>query len=283
MKFSIIIATIDRGELLLKAIQSILKQTYSDFEILIIDQSERKNNEIPDDPRIVYIHEPHKGLSHARNIGINRSEGDIIGLMDDDAEYSIDVLENVNRVFEFDSRIEILSGRLVDPHTRISALNGMSNTPGRVNCWNVLDKCISSSLFIKRTFLVLERFDENFGIGSKWGSGEETDIILRCINSGGRVYYSPEVVVLHLKTCKRELSFEKLKIYSKGFGALAQKHKMDYSNYVFYLRCLVILNKQILGLLVSIIRYDPHMIMYYRISFKYKMIGMLEYRKERKK
>ncbi len=282
MRFSIIIATLDREIILQKAIDSILAQTYKDFEIIIIDQSEKSSERIPKDPRIVYTNISQKGLSHARNIGIEISKGEIIGLMDDDAEYSPDVLEKVHDYFSSNKSVVALSGKLIDPETKKVSLNGMPNESGPVNFWNVLNRCISTTMFIKRSFLENEKFDEDFGIGSKWGSGEETDIVLRSIYTKGNVWYFSDVLVFHPATNKREMSFDKLKKYSKGFGALAQKHKMKYNNNVFYMRCCIIVIKQLIGMAIFALRFDNHMVEYYWNSYKYKRVGMKDYKKENK-
>ncbi|WP_254568467.1 glycosyltransferase family A protein [Oscillatoria sp. HE19RPO] len=71
-----------------ETIQSILKQTYSNFEILIVnDGSTDRSIEIIqtfDDPRITLIHQENQGVSAARNRGIAQAKGEYIALIDGD-------------------------------------------------------------------------------------------------------------------------------------------------------------------------------------------------------
>ncbi len=88
---SIIVATHNRVNLLPKAIQSLLIQTYKDFEIIIIDDASQ--DETPSviaalcrsDPRIRSIRsEQNIGPGAARNLGIQQARGEFIAILDDD-------------------------------------------------------------------------------------------------------------------------------------------------------------------------------------------------------
>ena len=86
--FSIIIPTYNRANFLSKAIQSVLNQTYSNFELIIIDDgSTDGTKEIVsglNDERIRYVYQENKGRSDARNLGIELSIGEYICFLDDD-------------------------------------------------------------------------------------------------------------------------------------------------------------------------------------------------------
>ena len=86
---SIIIPTYNQCALLEKALQSVLAQTYTNFEVIIINNySEDKTIEVVesfDDPRISLIHfKNHGSIAAARNLGINKSKGKYIALLDSD-------------------------------------------------------------------------------------------------------------------------------------------------------------------------------------------------------
>jgi len=91
-KVSVIIPAYNQANFIDKAIESVLRQTYQDFEIIIInDGSEDNTEEIVksySDFRIHYIcHANNMGVSEARNIGIRASRGDYIALLDSDDEF----------------------------------------------------------------------------------------------------------------------------------------------------------------------------------------------------
>ncbi len=95
---SIIIPTHNRADLLKRAIQSVLAQTYRNFELIVVsDGSTDNTDEIVasfDDPRLVFLkHAQPRGASAARNTGIQASRGDYIAFLDDDDEWLPEKLE----------------------------------------------------------------------------------------------------------------------------------------------------------------------------------------------
>jgi len=89
MKVSVIIPTLNRERDLVRTIKDILKDTYPDFELIVVDQTEEHTAETKQElknlaPRITVVNEAVKSLPHARNIGIERARGAIILFLDDD-------------------------------------------------------------------------------------------------------------------------------------------------------------------------------------------------------
>lgn len=85
---SAIIPTHNRQELVTEAIQSVLAQSYRDFEIIVVDDgstdSTRSVVQAFTDPRLRYIHQENAGLAAARNTGIRAARGDFVAFLDDD-------------------------------------------------------------------------------------------------------------------------------------------------------------------------------------------------------
>jgi glycosyltransferase involved in cell wall biosynthesis len=107
-KVSLVIATYNRAPLIGRAIQSVLDQTYRDFELIIVDDGSADNTEEAirpfDDKRIVYIrHEKNKGEAAARNTGINAATGEYVAFQDSDDESIPERLEKQIKVFEKES------------------------------------------------------------------------------------------------------------------------------------------------------------------------------------
>jgi len=106
-KVSVIIPTYNRAELLPRAIQSVLNQTFQDFEIIVVDDSSTDNTEEvikefqEQDKRIKYIkHDKNKGGSAARNTGIKVAQGEYIAFQDSDDEWLPEKLEKQMKVLE---------------------------------------------------------------------------------------------------------------------------------------------------------------------------------------
>lgn len=96
---SVLMLTYDREKLVSRAIESILAQTYTDFEFIIVDNgSSDKSGEIADeyakkDTRIRVIHRERGTISAGRNTALDASKGDFITFIDDDDWTEPDYLE----------------------------------------------------------------------------------------------------------------------------------------------------------------------------------------------
>ena len=101
-KFSIIIPVYNVEQYLEECVKSVLAQTYTDFEILLIDDGSPDNSGIlcdklaKADSRIRVFHQENRGLSGARNTGIRNAVGDYLQFLDsDDWWASPDVLREI--------------------------------------------------------------------------------------------------------------------------------------------------------------------------------------------
>lgn len=103
---SVIIPTHNRAAMLLRAVRSVLEQTYQDFELIIVDDGSTDNTEENirqiSDLRIAYIKLEEKSGSSARprNIGISRAKGKYIALLDSDDEWMPDLLQRLVQKME---------------------------------------------------------------------------------------------------------------------------------------------------------------------------------------
>ena len=101
MLFSIIIPTYNRAHLIEKTIQSFIAQTYSNFELLVVDDGSTDNTEQIikniSDKRITYFKKQKEGVSAARNYGASICKGDYINFFDsDDIAYTNHLAEAYN-------------------------------------------------------------------------------------------------------------------------------------------------------------------------------------------
>jgi len=87
---SVIIPTYNRAALLREAIQSVFRQTWRDFEIVVVDDgSTDATPEVARDfgDRIVYLRQENRGVNAARNVAVAQARGDYIALLDSDDMY----------------------------------------------------------------------------------------------------------------------------------------------------------------------------------------------------
>jgi glycosyltransferase involved in cell wall biosynthesis len=101
--FSIIVPTYNRAHVVGNAIESVLAQTLSDWEMVIVDDGSNDNTaELVkrfNNPRITYLYQDNKGPSNARNKGMLAAAGHWIAYLDSDNELLKNYLEAMHDAF----------------------------------------------------------------------------------------------------------------------------------------------------------------------------------------
>ena len=110
-KISIIVPFYDVEKYAIRCIESIINQKYKNLEIILIDDGSPDNcGKICDqyakkDNRIKVVHKENQGVSIARNVGMEKAQGDYIWFVDSDdyiSDDSIDILSNVINKKDYD-------------------------------------------------------------------------------------------------------------------------------------------------------------------------------------
>ena len=85
---SVVIPAYNYARYLPEAIRSVLAQTHSDLECIVVDDGSTDNTRevvsAIEDPRVRYVHQANAGLSSARNTGIREAEHPFVGFLDAD-------------------------------------------------------------------------------------------------------------------------------------------------------------------------------------------------------
>jgi glycosyltransferase involved in cell wall biosynthesis len=180
--FSIIIPTKDRCDLLMDALQSVLNQTYLDFEVIVIDDDSQddtlmKLNTVSDE-RLLIVKNKSTERSAARNTGIDIAKGRYICFLDDDDMYEVNYLKDFHNELEklnypTDTILRTGFYKLKEDGSKKKAVlyNEINHTNAvRFAAYNM---CGAWTLCIPRQCLEQERFDERF---PHW---QDTHLILR--------------------------------------------------------------------------------------------------------
>lgn len=104
MEFSVILPTYNRVKFIKNAINSVLNQTFIDFELIIIDDGSTDNTQNVvksfNDQRIKYVYQNNSERSAARNNGIEHAKGEWICFLDSDDEYQPNHLRELAKFIE---------------------------------------------------------------------------------------------------------------------------------------------------------------------------------------
>lgn len=174
---SVIIPTYKRSEFIERAIESVLKQTYQDFEIIIVDDNnpnteyrkelEEKMKKYAYNSKIKYIqHEKNKNGAAARNTGINIAKGEYITFLDDDDIFlpnRLEILvEKLEKNQEYDaaySSVIIIKGHKIIGYTVANKSGNMKNEL----LLGTFSLGTGSNLFFRASALrAINGFDESF-------------------------------------------------------------------------------------------------------------------------
>jgi glycosyltransferase involved in cell wall biosynthesis len=168
---SVIIPTYNRNKVILRSIESVLKQTYSNFEIIIIDdgstdKTELLLNDLVINNKIHYYKTENLGVSHARNLGVSKASGEWIAFLDSDDEWLPHKLQTQIEYLETNPHLQIVYGQ------EIWMRNGLRVNQKKIHQkyggW-IFDKCIqqcfiapSSTMLSKNLFIEMGQFDLDF-------------------------------------------------------------------------------------------------------------------------
>lgn len=276
MKFTLIVATLGRANEVTKLFESFEKQTFRDFEVVLVDQN--KDNRVFDIYNkyrnffpIYYIRTKEKGLSHARNLGLSHNLHEIVGFPDDDCWYPEDTLQKVNDLF-LKTNNDIISGQPVDFKDNPLISNYLKND-AQVNLNNVWNAGVSTTLFFRKKVIEdIGCFDEVLGVGSGtiYGSGEETDYLIRALKQHYKMGYASELKIFHPRKTptgdKKEL--ERALLYGGGLGYVLKKH--HYGNKKKIL-CLI---RPLGGIMVAFLQLDFHLAKFRMNTLKGRIRGL---------
>jgi len=273
LKFSLVLATIERTKELERFLDSLNNQTYKNFELIIIDQNkdDRLKSILKNYAFSIKHLTSEKGLSKARNVGLKHVTGDVVAFPDDDCWYPNDLLFKLNQHFNSSPKVDGITGVARDENHQLSS-NKWHKKNGTLCKKTVWNRAISFTVFLKsHTLKSVNQFDETLGVGAQtpWGSGEETDFLIRTLNKGLCISYKKELFVFHPSpvSAYNQKSNIRAKNYGMGFGKVLRKHQ--YSK-LFVLRTLL---RPILGILLSLCVINiPRAKFYYNV-FIGRLIG----------
>lgn len=192
MMFSVIIPAYNAALYIKKSINSVLNQTFSDFEILIVDDgSTDDTKEIVktiEDDRIHYIYQINGGVSSARNTGIYNAKGEYICFLDADDFWRPNHLEVVfNLINKYPDISVFLTGHEILLHDGSSIIKTCPGIESDLQICNMYEHIFKYGYFIHTNSVSCKRecFDVVglFEIGVK--NGEDDDMWYRLF-----AYYS---------------------------------------------------------------------------------------------
>lgn len=199
IKFSVVIPLYNKESYVLKTLESVFFQTYTDFEIIVIDDASTDNSlelvKQLEDTRIQIIeHEKNLGLSATRNTGIKAAKNDYVAFLDADDCWHSNFLERIvmlvkkfpqQKVFATYYE-ENFNGKILYPKTKIP-----KEKKGRAFVVSNFFELNTGGLILTQSCLVVHRSAlENLkGYDSSVTFAEDVDFYTRCFSNYNLAYF----------------------------------------------------------------------------------------------
>lgn len=207
--FSIIVPLYNKEEYIKSTIDSVLAQSYTNYEIIIVDDgSSDKSPQIVrsiKDSHIIFYSKNNGGVSSARNFGINKSKGNYICFLDSDDLWTENYLETLNNIISKNKDVDMICSAFnmfkEDPQNCILPQRLMPSSVKKELKIDFFYYCIkekrciafTSATCIKKQIITEQNlcFDEQFSMG------EDIDYWTRAASFSKNIYYNNQVMVLY--------------------------------------------------------------------------------------
>ncbi len=239
MKISLVLATLGRDQDVQVFLESVRRQTYQNFELVIIDQNQ--------DGKIDGIVGPFKscmelrhikvnftGNARARDYGIGFAKGEIIAFPDDDCAYETDVLEKVVAEFARRKGLSILVAGSYDLASSRFSIGVNSRKAHYFSRFQMMGVEFTQFFDLARIDRKQFYLDHDFGIGSKYSGGEGFELLYRLLRIGSAAFYTPDIKIYHPDKDHYQLGTARMLMYSTGVGAYIRKFANQRDAFILY-------------------------------------------------
>jgi len=245
---SILVCTCNRKDNVVPTIRSIQNCGYSQFEILVLDQSRDDQTEPAVrelcrlDERVKYVRLDRPSKPRALNLGRELAKGEFIFLTDDDCEVQPGWISEMLTAFEADSRVACVFGdvdagpcdpnegyvptcRITESHS-IYSLSEFLTMPGWKNFG------MGASMALRKSALThVGGWDPCIGPGAFFKSGDDHDVVARLLALGYGLTFSSTARTLHYGMRYWKSIGDDQSRYGFGMGAVFAKHLRTHSYY----------------------------------------------------
>lgn len=231
---AVVICTMGSQPLLRRAVEAVLAQSLTDFELIVVDNAPKSGHTQAallgiDDPRLRIVAQPRPGLSYARNRGVLATQADLIAFTDDDAIADPCWLERLLEPLRADHSCKVvgatgivLPAELTHPAQRWFEARGGFPKDSNVCLWSIAPiphelqgwgitadggpfypyttarvGAGVSMAFVRAALISAGPFDPALGAGTPTRGGEDLDMFRRIMLNGGVIIHTPDAWTFH--------------------------------------------------------------------------------------
>lgn len=205
---TVAIPTYQREEVLINTIHELLKQSHHNLELLIVDQSKNHSGDTEKalsaitDPRFRYVRATPPSLPGARNLSLKLARAPLVLFLDDDIVPTKDLIKYHLQAFVEHPEISVVAGRVMQ-----------HGFPVKPNVLRFDEYATSHGVFTATKAAFTNTFpggNHAMRVADAWKVGgfetryyynafrEESDMAMRMVRAGMKIYYEPRAEILHL-------------------------------------------------------------------------------------
>lgn len=189
---------------------------FSDFSILIINQTSENNLLVSNFPSVRVINSFEKGLSKSRNLALKNAIGKIVIIADDDLVYKKDFEKAIVQAHHRLGEKAVISFCIEKPNGLLfkKYLANTKTNLSLMELFNVLSIEISIN---KSVFDALQvQFDQDFGLGSTFEMGEEAIFLSDLKEQNQQIGFVPSIIATHSEISSNEKFDFEQRYYIQG-------------------------------------------------------------------
>lgn len=200
---------------------------FSEYAILIINQTQENNLLDSPFPTVRVINSFEKGLSKSRNLALKNAKGKIVLIADDDVVYKKDFDATIIQAHNQYNNKAVISFCIEKPNGLLfkKYLTKAKTDLRLIELFNVLSIEISVNKSILDKIGVT--FDENFGLGSQYEMGEEAIFLSDIKEKNKQITFVPSVIATHPEVSSIN-KFDLVQRYYIQGAFLSRVSKADY-------------------------------------------------------
>jgi glycosyltransferase involved in cell wall biosynthesis len=225
-KFSIIIPSYNRANILPRAIQSVFDQTIEDWELILVDDGSTDDtreilSEFIKKPNFSYFYQENSGVSQARNFGADHSNGKWLIFLDSDDELIPSAL------FQFEKHI--LANSSIDLFVAGSELKSKTKSVIRIPKEGIYSAMLAGTFCLRKT--IFQKVD---GYDPRFNFAENTELFYRIDQQDISKFIVPSVSLIYHDSFSggsknRENIINSVSLFlSKHQGVMSNHHRHLY-------------------------------------------------------
>jgi GT2 family glycosyltransferase len=247
---SVVVTTCCNVRPLTRCLRSIFASDYDKFEVIVVENrpgsgatQEMLAEQFGHQQRLHYLEEPRRGLSYARNRGLNAASCEFVAFTDDDVVVDRSWIRRALQAFDQQDDIACVTGLILplELETDSQLLLEQSMTLGkgfRPRVFRLVDAFDTSTLLpytagsvgsgantVLRVNVAheLRGFEETLGTGTPAAGGEDLDLYIRLLRRGHAIAYEPGAIVWHAHPSSTAELRRQVYWYGVGLGATLAK------------------------------------------------------------